>query len=123
MGKYRLCESLLRIMKDRGLNQVELAKKSGIKQQLISSYLRESKVARVPSLKSLLRLADALGCSLDELTGHRVPEQDGGEAAETLNLSGDALELARLYDKLPAGDWCREAVQKLLVAKREEDKT
>jgi len=60
---------LARIMAEKGMNQVQLAKKSGIKQPLISHYINESKWAKYPSLKTLIVLGHALHCSLEDLVG------------------------------------------------------
>lgn len=66
-GKFS--ENLRRIMMERSINQVELSKKSGISQPVISRYWNEDERGKLPSLKNLLALARALNCTVDELTG------------------------------------------------------
>lgn len=55
----------------RGLTQVDLESLTGIAQSRISLYESGSVV---PSLDVLIVVADALRCSLDELTGRRKDE-------------------------------------------------
>jgi len=58
------------IRERRGLTQVALGQRAGIAPASISHFETGQ---RVPSLESLVKLADALGVSVDELLG-RVPE-------------------------------------------------
>lgn len=110
MDSSDFSDSLARIMKDRNVNQVELAKASGIKQQLISSYIRGSKTARLPSFKNLIRLSNALDCSIDQLMGLG----DSSLGAIGIDLSGDAQRIVEAYTSLPEGDWRREAIKEIL---------
>jgi len=111
MDSSNFSESLAQIMKERKVNQVELAKISGIKQQLISSYIRGSKTARLPSFKNLIRLANALDCSIDQLMGLG----DSGMAkVDGLDLSDDAQRIVEAYTRLPEKDWRREAIKEIL---------
>ena len=55
--EYRVLGELVRLRKQRGISQVELAEKSGYKQQVIS---RIEKKESSPTLKTLCSLADAL---------------------------------------------------------------
>ncbi|MBD5159346.1 MAG: helix-turn-helix transcriptional regulator [Ruminococcus sp.] len=57
------------------LNQAELAELAGIPRSNISQYERGRKK---PSMDSLIALADALECSVDELCGRTTK---GGEKA------------------------------------------
>lgn len=108
MDSSNFSESLALIMKERHVNQVELSKISGIKQQLISSYIRGSKTARLPSFKNLIRFANALDCSIDQLMGFSRGK------AYSLDLSGDPQRIVEAYSRLPKEDWRREAIKEIL---------
>ena len=60
------------IRERRGLTQVALGQRAGMAPASISHFETGQ---RVPSLESLVRLADALGVSVDELLG-RVPTNE-----------------------------------------------
>lgn len=60
--------ALASIMARRNLTQSALAAASGLRQGAISQWLRG---ANVPSLAAAITLADALGVSLDELSGRQ----------------------------------------------------
>jgi transcriptional regulator with XRE-family HTH domain len=97
-------------MKKRGLNQVELAKLSGIKQQNISRYLNEDPQGKFPrDLMTLLALCEALDCTLFELTGLSQLRQAGFP-----ELSIEAIRVAEIFDKLPKDDRRRKTVLELL---------
>lgn len=53
----------------KGLSAKQLESLSGVDRQRIYEY--EQGVATNPTLETLSRLADALGCSLDALTGRQ----------------------------------------------------
>ena len=65
---------LRELRKLKGLSQKEIAQSLGVTQSLISAY---EKGERVPPIKKLLRLADILGVTIEELLektyqeGHR----------------------------------------------------
>lgn len=56
------------LMKEEGLNQVQLAEKVGVKQNTISSWLRCKKE---PSITSLWLLADYFNVDIDYLVGRK----------------------------------------------------
>lgn len=58
----------------RGLTQAELGAKAGIAAGAVSHFETGQ---RIPSLESLVRLADALECSLDLLVGRGSAENAG----------------------------------------------
>jgi len=62
-------QRIARIRKMRGITQVELSKKLGIKQPNLSDYERD--VYR-PNSDFIVRLAEALRVSTDELLGHKA---------------------------------------------------
>lgn len=59
-----LCRGIRRQRRKINMTQTELAERVGVKQGTISAY--ESGAA-TPGVENLIRLADALNCSLDEL--------------------------------------------------------
>ena len=67
-----LGRNLLLALHDRGMRQGELAAEVGCGQPLISQYISGVKT---PSLQMLVKIADVLGCTLDELVrDHREAE-------------------------------------------------
>lgn len=118
MGEKSFSSNLRRVMQTKGMTQVALARRSGIKQQLISSYIRKSKMARYPSLKNLMRLAKALECPVDDLLGLSSESQQS-EAKRRKTFSDLARQLGEAFDRLPNNDWRREAVKHLLLGDSE----
>lgn len=59
-----LCRGIRRQRVRSGLTQTELAKRIEVRQSVISEYESGSVT---PSVENLIRLADVLNCSLDEL--------------------------------------------------------
>lgn len=59
--EYAAIEAVLKARMEKGLTQTQLAKKMGTKQAVVSRL--ESGLAN-PSVKFLMRLADALDCKL-----------------------------------------------------------
>jgi transcriptional regulator with XRE-family HTH domain len=57
----------------RGLKQADLAERTGLKQSAISHF---ECGRRLPSMKNLVRLADALECSADLFYGDIVGEEE-----------------------------------------------
>ena len=62
-------DNLRDLMDERGYSQRELAKETGISNVTISRYIKKE---RMPTAKSLVNLAFALECDLDDL----VPTYD-----------------------------------------------
>lgn len=62
-------DNLRDIMKDIGINQIELAHESGLDKTTISRYLKKQ---RMPSLKAVVNICYVLNCRLDDL----VPTYD-----------------------------------------------
>jgi transcriptional regulator with XRE-family HTH domain len=115
----KLSQNLRRLMELRGMNQVELSKKSGVDRVLISNYLRESKAGKYPSLQNLLKLAKALNCTLEELTGLDIPAGTIKPSAQ--ELTSKAKRLAKAYDSLPPNDWRRKAIDEILGKSESHD--
>lgn len=59
-------ERLNRLMQDRGMKQADLCRKSGISTSLMSNYFTGK---ASPKISKATAIADALGVSLDELSG------------------------------------------------------
>jgi len=111
--------NLAKLMKDRGLNQVELAKKSGISQPLISNYLIQSPRGKQPTLRNLLALQRALGCTLEELTG--IPALQGIEEKIAKHRpTPEAIAFAEALEKLSPDDPRRRAIELLLMDMKPE---
>ena len=91
-------------MLEKGMSQVDLAKKSGIKQPLISNYLNESKSAKMPSLQTLVTLAGALHCTPNDLLGWPAEKP----------FPDRSLLAWEAYLKLPPDDPRRKAIEVLL---------
>ncbi len=66
--KIIFTERLKELMQEYGLNQVRLAEKVGVKQNTISSWLRNKKE---PSITSLWLLADFFRVEIDFLVGRK----------------------------------------------------
>ena len=116
MPEKTFSSNLVRAMRRTEMTQVALAKKSGIKQQLISSYIRKSRMAQYPSLRNLMRLASALECTVDELLGLSSFKGQSGDSTIGERRTRLALQLAEVYDRLPKSDWRREAVKYILLS-------
>ena len=63
---------LLEMRKKRMMTQVELAEKSGVSQQAISSIENGSR--KTPSVETLYKLARALKCTIDDLIADNEKE-------------------------------------------------
>ena len=73
LRKRRMADAIYRRMLAAGLNQTTLAKAAGLHSGYVTRYINAEQMPRSENLK---RLADGLGCSLQEL----VAEAEGGEA-------------------------------------------
>jgi len=82
---------LAQLRKARGVTQMELAKKLGLSQNAISAY--ERGVARI-SAPMLLKLADALGISAEEIIGSKKAKDPGLPSRRILRR-------AQRIDRLP----------------------
>ena len=110
--------NLRNLMKKAELNQVQLAKKSGVKQQYLSRYLNENAEGKLPrSLETLVSLCKALDCSLYELTGLSSLRSVSQIGKTDSNLSAEALRIARQYENLSTKDPKRTTIKRLLRLK------
>lgn len=110
-------------MASRGLSATELAKMSGVHYVLIRSYLRgDRKQGKFPSLKSLIALARALKCSLEDLTGLESLRNIEKKAEAVKKLTEEEKALLDAYESLSDSDWRKKAVQEILLKTKEESK-
>ena len=65
----------------KGWSQADLARKAGVKPQLLSTWLREK--SRISS-KNLQRIANAFGVSVAQLTGVRIETANAEEDIQTI---------------------------------------
>lgn len=75
LGNETFGQRLARIRKERGVTQVELARKTGLLQALISAYERDRLRLRADVA---VRFALTLGVSTDELLGLKAPKNGNG---------------------------------------------
>lgn len=66
--KISFADRLRELMDEKGLNQRQLEKETGLSNQAISFWLSEQ---RFPSIKSMWDLADYFNCSVDYLIGRK----------------------------------------------------
>ena len=62
-------DNLKKMLKKRGFSQTEFCKISGMKNSYLSKLYNNH---QMPSLKTLIKLADKLYCSTDELLGRVI---------------------------------------------------
>ena len=62
-------KNLRRMRENAEITQVELAEKVAVSQGTLASFEAGTKI---PSVATVIRIADVFGCSVDELLGRRV---------------------------------------------------
>lgn len=91
----RIKDKMIEFMTKRNLNQVDLAKKSGVGQTLISGILTGKRPN--PTVETIQKLAKAFNISVAELTGESIPDRppiyiisytDAGKDAHDYNDMG-----------------------------------
>ena len=65
----KIAERIAELMRDEGINQVQLAAKIGVKQNTVSSWVLGKKE---PNISSLWRLADYFEVDIDYLVGRKL---------------------------------------------------
>ena len=65
----KVAERTAELMRDEGINQVQLASKIGVKQNTVSSWVLGKKE---PNISSLWRLADYFEVDIDYLVGRKL---------------------------------------------------
>ena len=95
--------NLRKLRRARGLTIRDLAEQVGLSASIISYYENEK---RKPSYEVLVKLSEALGCTIDELTGTATgPSYDGQNpesATEGDRILFNALRGATEEDKIRA---------------------
>ena len=66
--------NIIRMRKKRGLPREAMARKSGLS---LSQTYRIEKELSLPSVKTLISIAKALGCSIDEIVGINSRSKSG----------------------------------------------
>jgi len=89
---------LKKLRMESGLTQKELAKKIGVSRATVAGYETKGKE---PSYDTLIKIAKALNCSLDYLTGNTNKRSP---IDEILNYDTDDPELQEIIDELSKGD-------------------
>jgi transcriptional regulator with XRE-family HTH domain len=86
------------LRKNMGLTQVELARRLKTSQQVITSYERG---ITTPDADKVPAIAQAMGVTLDELYGDKVPKQTREKSVHGNKRTAKAMEL---FDRLSPGD-------------------
>jgi len=68
-----LAESLKRLRKAGGLTQQKLAQEAGVSLIVVTKV--EQGFTKDPAMSSLVKIADVLGVSIDELIGRSIPRR------------------------------------------------
>lgn len=87
-----LAKNLRAFRRRADLTQTELATRSGVKQNAISSW---EKGKAVPTVRSLVRIANGLGCSVDDLLAGVDPEYDERRSSQLLHTIEPVSEFVR----------------------------
>jgi len=68
-----ISDSLRRLRKSRGLTQQRLAEKAGVSMIVVTKI--EQGTTKDPAMSSLVKMADVLDVSIDELIDRKSPKQ------------------------------------------------
>lgn len=93
----KFSESLAELMQEKNLSVKDLAKATGIKGANIYYYLRAE---RLPSVESVIALADYFKCSTDFLLG--LTDENTGETFKSCPPFSDRLDFLIKYFKVSA---------------------
>lgn len=104
-------------MAKRGMNQVELARASGVSQPSISNYLNQVKSALTPSPENLYALAKALHCTMEQLSGLAVLHGIEEKLEQQIQPTDKELAILEAYRRLPEGSPERQIIDKWLLYK------
>ena len=100
-----IAQRLGRLRREKGITQVEMAEQLGISQPIISDYERGE--LRLHG-ELILKLAEILDCSTDELLGRRERKATAGSGNRRL------LRMAQKFKLLPKRD--QEALLRMIDA-------
>lgn len=99
MREHSIRLRIRQMRKAAGMNQGELAKAAGIKQAMLSKYENSE---NLPSLSAIVRIADALCCTVDELIWRpdmtRIRLERMREAKEKTDKNEEAWRKAHELD-------------------------
>ena len=84
MRRKLLAVRLREVREKRGYKQVDLARRTGIPPSAVSQF---ETGRREPSLRTVSKLADALGVTVDFLCGRPVQEASRGEVRDLLGYA------------------------------------
>lgn len=116
---------LAELMEKRGISGRELSKKSGVHYVQIMGYLRtDPKQGKLPTIENLIKLAQALRVTLEELTGldslrgmeQKVDAVKNGASS----LSPKGREFASLYNSIT--DESKKELIEAMIIKAAESK-
>ena len=105
-------ERLRALILERGWNQSELARRSGMRPSNVSNYLRGS---NVPNPTQLSKLALALGTTAAELLGAGALEHSGAPNSVSLTQVEDQSRLRLQVDQVVPADLARQVIGLLLT--------
>jgi transcriptional regulator with XRE-family HTH domain len=105
-GMETIAERLVRLRKERGITQQELAERLGVSQPIISDY--ENGVLRLHA-EVIMKLAEILGVSSDEMLGLARPASTNGGIKHRR-----FVRRLQQLDRLPARD--QQAILRTLDA-------
>lgn len=112
MAKSSFPERLRALREKKDWKQADLARASGLSQGLISLY---ESGKNEPLLSNLMILANALHCTLEDLTGIEALR---GAEEKIPQLSEDALSVATFFESLPDSDPLKAYLKQLIEQSR-----
>lgn len=95
-----IAKNLRRIMIDKGINQVDLARAMGINQATLSCWMNGTRIPRLPNIDAL---AEHLGVTREDIVGKELKEPSlpyylNEETAKIAQEAYDNPELRLLFD-------------------------
>ena len=97
----KFSERLADLMAENGLNKLSFAKKIGVSDRVVGSWVKEESA---PKLESAIVVAEYFGVSLDYLSGRSDVREIGTKKEPALEVSENGREMLRLYERLPERD-------------------
>lgn len=97
----KFSERLADLMAENGLNKLSFAKKIGVSDRVVGSWVKEE---NAPKLESAIVVAEYFGVSLDYLSGRSDVREIGTKKDPALEISENGREMLRLYERLPERD-------------------
>lgn len=94
----KFSERLADLMAENGLNKLSFAKKIGVSDRVVGSWVKEE---NAPKLESAIVVAEYFGVSLDYLSGRSDVREIGTKKDPALEISENGSEMLELYEQLP----------------------